>query len=760
MICRNLLYFVMDKGKTPSVGLLVNGSVKIEKQNKGFNDISGTLNYRKNSGICGKNNACSRVNDKSDGSCDLLTQNEININLTDVSSNGHTQGSPKPFKCSECDFKCGRKGFLIKHKKTHSRKQDFKCIECEYKTKAKTTLSRHMMTHSGEKPFKCSECDYRSSEVSTLKNHMLRHAGERPFACDVCSYTCIQKQQLQCHIKTHATSDEKKFTCSECDYKTHEMFILKGHMKKHSDDKPFSCSECEYICKRAGDLKKHMSRRHVIPLSESVDEKPFECTECEYRTKTKSQLNRHMLNHSDQKRFSCHLCDYKCAERFKLKNHVKRIHADDKPFACPHCSYRSFENSKLKTHIMTHTGKKPFACDECEYKSTRKQELNMHMLTHTGNLPFICSYCGYRCLRNGDLKRHMLIHTNQEKTFECTDCNYKTFRKSKLKIHMRTHTKEKPYSCTMCDYRCNHDHSLKKHLLTHGLSSENVNLIIKAKTAELKTSQEPENLDECTKLPNVSNNSVTKERSLEQNPISSNEINLPSNINEPASTSTLDSVNKTDSGKNCTSNHYVQKHIQKSPEEKNVAYTNNHTSSLSQSMPEKSKSFHIDDTQFKYSGFQADNQHSISFKSSEQPINYLSKTLSSKIHSNHNLSNSSHHTPNSTKLNTQSSIYRQIPLPSVAVSSHEAHHQQTVLSDSTDLKQAVGDLRHLKSQFHCKGYTGNYNQEHVRTHPSLISNRSTASHLQNITPTNPLPQNQDQSIAWLSLNLNYNVPLK
>lgn len=79
----------------------------------------------------------------------------------------------RKYTCAFCGKVLYSSQYLKKHEATHTG-QKFKGVVCKFcgKTVEYTKLKNHELTHTGEKPFKCSDCDYRCIQRSNLRIHM------------------------------------------------------------------------------------------------------------------------------------------------------------------------------------------------------------------------------------------------------------------------------------------------------------------------------------------------------------------------------------------------------------------------------------------------------------------------------------------------------------------------------------------------------------------------------------------------------------
>ena len=171
-------------------------------------------------------------------------------------------------------------------------------------------------------------------------------------------------------LKNHKQKQTRKFySCSFCDYKSHQSIDFARHKRKHTGEKPYSCSFCDYRASQSSHLASHQ-RIHT-------GEKPFSCSLCNYKSSHLSSLNIHKRTHTGEKRYSCTLCDYKTNQSSALTVH-KRTHTGEKPYSCSLCNYQASRSNHLAEHKLTHTGEKPYSCSLCDYKASRAYSLLVH----------------------------------------------------------------------------------------------------------------------------------------------------------------------------------------------------------------------------------------------------------------------------------------------------------------------------------------------------------------------------------------------
>ena len=123
------------------------------------------------------------------------------------------------------------------------------------------------------------------SNQNTLNRHMTIPDDSEAFPCDFCFKIFQYKSDLESHYRT-THPGEKRFACQICDKKFAKKSILAVHEKTHSDVRDFKCSICpegRYFKTRSG-LRTHMLFHY---------EPKYSCSNCEYKTHTSCNLTRH-----------------------------------------------------------------------------------------------------------------------------------------------------------------------------------------------------------------------------------------------------------------------------------------------------------------------------------------------------------------------------------------------------------------------------------------------------------------------------------
>ena len=211
----------------------------------------------------------------------FTTSNYLKVHMS-------THSNEKPYACNQCEKKFRYTGYLIRHLKIH--KGDTSSQSCNFKRAHKRNhsdqkpnkceqydLIKHKRTHSKKddlevqvKPqnnhrrfekFSCDQCEKTFSTLQMLSVHKRIHKEMKPLKCDQCDMTFKQSHHLISHKRIHIRN-EKLYKCDQCEYKFAQSNDLKIHKRIHSDQKNYSCNQCELKFKHKNSLAVH-KRAHL-----------------------------------------------------------------------------------------------------------------------------------------------------------------------------------------------------------------------------------------------------------------------------------------------------------------------------------------------------------------------------------------------------------------------------------------------------------------------------------------------------------------
>ncbi|KAL5257462.1 hypothetical protein ACHWQZ_G012415 [Mnemiopsis leidyi] len=269
----------------------------------------------------------------------------------------------KLYNCQECDFSSMTKSRLLSHRRKKHKEKDLTCPHCSYKTNYKPHLTAHIrQVHVVDKRYKCSQCDFKSAYNNSLKIHMMRHTGQKPHRCKFCDYSTNDRGHLVTHLRRH--TGEKPYRCQLCDYSAADKANITNHERLHKNEQPFRCSECDFATHIRGNLTCHFKSKHAPEALR------FKCSECDFVTHSSRRLKWHSRTHAGVTIYPCDLCEYVAAAKANLEQHLIRFHSTEKPHCCSKCKFRTAYKESLKRHAGGCDGK------ELSYRQIERNNSN------------------------------------------------------------------------------------------------------------------------------------------------------------------------------------------------------------------------------------------------------------------------------------------------------------------------------------------------------------------------------------------------
>ena len=132
------------------------------------------------------------------------------------------------------------------------------CTECKKRFKMPSFLRDHVYVHS-KTNYKCEKCDKNFPFKSLYHVHVRTHLRSKIHKCFAgsCNKEYKWLQDLHRHIQTHL---KIMYGCNICDYSNTQKYLLKRHLKKHSDKTNYQCDFCGFRCKWYTQLKRHSKK--------------------------------------------------------------------------------------------------------------------------------------------------------------------------------------------------------------------------------------------------------------------------------------------------------------------------------------------------------------------------------------------------------------------------------------------------------------------------------------------------------------------
>lgn len=304
----------------------------------------------------------------------------------------------RPIPCTRCDktFRTHQK--LRQHLPAHSREKAYSCSECQKLFTTDVNLKKHQKTFHQLNTYCCPYCEKNFLQLSPYKEHLVTHTQANPFKCLYCPIVFEQFIDLSAHIQLkHAQkspeaihyiekTEKKNFPCPHCHKEFSRSYLMKVHLRTHTEETPHKRSCCDKSCDQTSNLKVHeMSlsaekkhtnfrslRMHFFnPNQASV----FVCPTCQAQFADYAQFAQHEIFHN-KSTLNCQTTSEADAkdllpfeeisstcrfsyEQLRYDSEQQKAYSDILLYYCPACNAPYSQLRTLKRHLKEYHQKEP-----------------------------------------------------------------------------------------------------------------------------------------------------------------------------------------------------------------------------------------------------------------------------------------------------------------------------------------------------------------------------------------------------------------
>lgn len=236
------------------------------------------------------------------------------------------------------------------------------------------------------------------------------------FDCDICGCRYLTKHILCRHMRWNHLPRKETFFCSQCDYRTHENYKMKFHIKvKHDKILDHKCPKCNKGYGSLGLLNYHLKLKHS---SVKLATKPaIECPEC--------------------KRMFSNI--------YNFRDHMGTKHPTSEPeFLCHVCTRRFHTEKSLSGHSKTH---EEVTCEQdgCGLKFPSKKRFLYHFRRDHEMFRYQCDMCTAVFRNQSFVKRHKeAVHLGYRYYCVYPGCKLEYKHQQDVKVHIRKHHTQDP----------------------------------------------------------------------------------------------------------------------------------------------------------------------------------------------------------------------------------------------------------------------------------------------------------------------------